>query len=83
MVFKKYDKGGCVGCPPGIGCLGNSCPQCWDTIMECDCCGDHVDELHIFEREQLCNECFMRTLTDMYPHITNNNAERYVVRVER
>lgn len=59
MIKTVYDKGNCVGCPPETGCLGKSCPQCWETIMECDICGCETDDLYrdLDTGEELCESC--------------------------
>lgn len=36
MVLKVYDEGGCVGCPPEIGCLHKLCPMLYTIEMRCD-----------------------------------------------
>lgn len=77
MVKLVYDKGGCVGCPKEWGCLGASCPHCWETVMVCDECGEECDELFCHEGEtsyQLCESCFDDTII----HITIDNAEDYI-----
>lgn len=73
MILKTYDKGGCVGCPPGMGCLGSMCPQCWELSMTCDCCGEEVEKLYVFEGEQLCADCVLNAV----PCITSEDADKY------
>lgn len=78
MVTKIYDKGGCVGCPTYMGCLGASCPYCWEYQMICDKCGEEVDELLYSDDDpsyQICKDC----LDEMYHKIEwDNNLERFV-----
>lgn len=47
---------GCVGCPPELGCLGDSCPNRKIIHTYCDCCGEE-EQLYWYEEEQLCKEC--------------------------
>lgn len=53
----KY-KNDCVGCPPEIGCLGNSCPYRSAPYHFCDRCGEEIEEPIEFEGEELCEECY-------------------------
>lgn len=74
MVIVKYDKSGCVGCPSNLGCLGTGCPQCWETIMECDKCGEEVDELFRLDDVDLCEDCLKSSCIE----ITVDNCEHYI-----
>ena len=60
----------CVGCPPGMGCLGSSCPNRNVPHYYCDDCGDEVDsdELYIDEATgaELCLYCIKDTLRKAY-----------------
>lgn len=57
----------CVGCPPEMGCLGFGCPNKHVLIMECDCCGDAVDDLYEFEGEELCGGCLLQKYPKIEP----------------
>jgi hypothetical protein len=46
----------CVGCPPDLGCIGNSCPYLRVPRFYCDECKDET-KLYWFENEQLCIDC--------------------------
>ena len=74
-VMKVYDKDGCVGCPPEMGCLGQACLQCWYIRMTCDVCGEEVEELHrnIDDKWDLCEECYEKA----FALITGDNAYEY------
>ena len=37
----------CVGCPPEMGCMGNSCPNRNVKHLYCDKCGEDCEELYI------------------------------------
>ena len=47
----------CVGCPPEMGCLGNSCRYKNVKHFYCDKCGEDVEELYKVDGEELCEEC--------------------------
>ena len=47
----------CVGCPPEMGCLGNSCRYKNVKHLYCDKCGEDVEELYKVDGEELCEEC--------------------------
>jgi len=78
MIKLVYDKGGCVGCPPEMGCLGRACSMCWDTIMVCDQCGEEVDDLYRNEDGDFCEDC----MRNLFIHIDINNAGDYCVESE-
>lgn len=54
----------CVGCPPELGCLGESCPYKRVPHMYCDRCGEEVDTLYKDQYGEycLCRECFYETV---------------------
>ena len=56
----------CVGCPPEMGCLGDGCPNRNVQRMYCDQCNDEVEEIYIFDDEELCRDC----LLDSFEKIT-------------
>ena len=49
----------CVGCPPEIGCIGDSCKYKHVPILICDQCKDEAERLYWFGRKQLCEECYI------------------------
>ncbi len=51
----------CVGCPPDIGCIGNSCPYLNVPRFYCDECG-YEEKLYWFDDEQLCMDCIEKRL---------------------
>lgn len=51
----------CVGCPPDLGCIGNSCPYLHVYRFYCDKCNCE-EELYWFEDEQLCIDCILEQL---------------------
>lgn len=51
----------CVGCPPGMGCLGSSCHNRNVPHYYCDNCEDET-QLYEFEGEQLCLSCIEKLL---------------------
>lgn len=61
----KYENE-CVGCPPEIGCLGDSCPNRNVMHLYCDKCKDDCEELYDYDGEELCEEC----LLDSFDKIT-------------
>ena len=50
----------CVDC--GLHCLGNSCPNRNVVRIYCDECGEEVDELYLFEGQELCSHCVLEKL---------------------
>ena len=61
----KYENE-CVGCPPEMGCMGDSCPNIKVPYLLCDRCSDDVEELYKVDGEELCEEC----LKDNFEKIT-------------
>ncbi len=57
MVKHEND---CVGCPPEIGCLHESCPYRNAIHMYCDICGNEEDVLYEYEDEQICTCCLLK-----------------------
>ena len=49
----------CVGCPPEIGCLGNSCPNMNVVRFYCDKCGEE-NKLYHYDDEELCESCLLK-----------------------
>ena len=52
----------CVGCPPEMGCLGNSCRYKNVKHLYCDRCGDDVEELYDYDGEELCEDCLLDSI---------------------
>lgn len=52
----------CVGCPPEIGCLGDSCPYKNVKRFYCDDCKEE-EPLYEYEGQELCLECIEKRLT--------------------
>ena len=76
MVKLVYDKKNCVGCPPYMGCLGQMCPHCWETVMKCDVCGEEVDELYRWDGDDMCDDCFKEEIEKI--RITYDNCEDFI-----
>lgn len=75
MITKVYDKGGCVGCPPEIGCMGKACPQCWKYIITCDMCKRQTNDVWRVDGVDLCQDCMF-----FHPeivHINYDNCEDF------
>lgn len=49
----------CIGCPPEMGCLGNSCPNRNVIRYYCDNCGCE-EKLYYYDNEELCEECLLK-----------------------
>ena len=55
----------CVGCPPEIGCFGNSCPKRNIPHTYCDRCGDEA-KLYSFDDEEICENCFEQEMIAVF-----------------
>lgn len=55
----------CVGCPPELGCLGNSCPNRNIPYLVCDKCGEEAEKLYKVDDKEVCEDC----LLDMFERI--------------
>lgn len=51
----------CVGCPPGMFCLGSTCQYKNVTRYYCDDC-HRENELYHFEGDELCEDCVLKRL---------------------
>ena len=51
----------CVGCPDGMGCMGNSCPYIKVPHYYCDDCEEEA-ELYYFDDQELCIHCIIERL---------------------
>ena len=50
----------CVGCPPEMGCLGNSCPNRKVKHLYCDECHADCEELYLTDdNQELCLDCLL------------------------
>jgi hypothetical protein len=74
MIKLEYDKGGCVGCPPEMGCLGKSCPECWEAHITCDVCKQEVEVVSRIEDVDYCDSCLYR----VFPRIDYDNCADYI-----
>ena len=64
----------CVGCPPEIGCLGSTCPNRKIPHTYCDKCGDEALIYSLDDDdEQLCEECMIRKLNDLWNNLSRND----------
>ena len=51
----------CVGCPPEMSCMGNSCPNRNVKHLYCDKCGEDCEELYIDDYDnQVCEDCLKK-----------------------
>lgn len=60
----------CVGCPPGMGCMGESCRYVRVTHWFCDRCEKEVSrtELRVTEDgEELCEKCLGEPAMGLLP----------------
>lgn len=55
----KKIKNECVGCPPEMPCLGNSCPHRNVVRFYCDRCNEETT-LYYWNDEELCKECLIK-----------------------
>ena len=54
----------CVGCSaPAYPCMGDSCPNLNVPHLECDDCGQEVDDLYEYDDEQICEDCRLKRFT--------------------
>ena len=56
----KYENE-CVGCPPEIGCFGESCSKRNVPHYYCDKCGNE-NKLYHWDDRELCAECVIEQL---------------------
>lgn len=54
----------CVGCPPGVGCLGSACPNRDVLHVSCDACGDEDDEMYSYDGQDYCGACLISLLVE-------------------
>lgn len=51
----------CVGCPPEMGCIGNSCKYRRVPHWCCDKCGAE-ETLYYVDNQELCESCALEAL---------------------
>lgn len=68
----------CVGCPPGMGCLGSGCPYSHVPHMICDECGEDVETMYDTARGQLCGDCATDEEKEECDMIDGDNVSDYV-----
>lgn len=62
----------CVGCPPEMGCLYQSCPNFEVDVYICDKCGQEIDEdVYIIENKDLCEYCFDEYIREIFDGLDN------------
>lgn len=61
MVTYEND---CVMC--GLPCLGSSCPNRNVKHYYCDDCGEEVYKLYQYDDEQLCEDCLLKKIPEVY-----------------
>ena len=61
----------CVGCPDGMGCLGDACLYSKMPLTYCDECGQE-DALYTFPNtdEQLCQNCMEEALNKAWTEMS-------------
>ena len=52
----------CIGCSPGMGCMGSTCPNRNVKHYICDKCDDDVEKLYYYEGRELCLDCIEKRL---------------------
>lgn len=66
--MRKYENQ-CVGCPPEMGCLGNSCPYKKVPIDYCDQCEGENAEYRI-DGKDYCEDCATQYLQEIFDNLT-------------
>lgn len=59
----------CVGCQPGMGCIGNSCAYMNVPICYCDVCKQDTATVKI-DGYDLCDECAKKHLQEEFDSLT-------------
>lgn len=63
----------CVDC--GLPCIGNACMYQNQICLECDCCGEEVEELYEYSSEQYCSDCILKNFNKIDPDYYLRNEE--------
>jgi len=60
--MSRWYENECVGCPPNMGCMGDSCPNRHVLHIECDECHDEFYEREIIEEngKDYCEDCYAK-----------------------
>ena len=66
--MKRYENM-CVGCPPEIGCLGNTCPQKNVLMYDCDVCQSE-EAKYIWDGDDYCIDCINNALNDAFRQLS-------------
>ena len=74
LVIKYEDD--CVGCPPEIGCMGNSCPNRNIPHTYCDRCGDEA-KLYQFDDEQICENCLAEEIDNWWDNLSKSEKRGF------
>lgn len=70
----------CVGCPPEMGCIYESCPYYKVPIHDCDKCGGEDCAKYIIDNLELCEKCAEEWFEDYYSNLdktTKIKCEEY------
>lgn len=68
----KYENE-CVGCPPEMGCMGDSCPYRNVPVYYCDECGEEIVDNPGYAEyyttdgaDHLCKDCYEKAMNYLY-----------------
>lgn len=66
--MSRWVENECVGCPTNMGCLGSACPYQNVLHIECDECGDELDEDTVIEidGDDYCKSCAKKLFPDEF-----------------
>lgn len=58
----------CVGCPPEMGCLGDSCPNRNVKRFYCDWCeeGFSPTDLRYYNNKYICKDCYLEQIEEKW-----------------
>ncbi len=77
----KETRDECVGCPPGMGCMGRSCPYANVEVTICDKCRE--DAAYNIDGEDFCEDCAQKYLTELFQSLSlQEQAELLDVELE-
>ena len=59
MPYMTREENNCVSCPPGMFCLGSTCPMRHVLHTYCDNCGEEIDPDYAIKDGEMdyCNNC--------------------------